>query len=77
MVQLQLGGVNTAWTALHVPAVFTGPANLPVGLQLVGRYRQDAALLAAAKAVCLSLGVETAGDTGATVGPTPSGVLSH
>ncbi|MEM7747071.1 MAG: amidase, partial [Pseudomonadota bacterium] len=37
---------NTAWTALHVPAIsipaFKGPSDLPVGLQLVGCHRQDA-----------------------------------
>lgn len=53
---------NTAWTALHVPAVsipvFTGPSGLPVGLQLVGRYRHDQALLRAAKSVSRALGIE-------------------
>jgi Asp-tRNA(Asn)/Glu-tRNA(Gln) amidotransferase A subunit family amidase len=33
---------NRIWTALHVPAVtvpvFTGPSNLPMGLQLVGAF---------------------------------------
>ena len=54
---------NTAWTALHTPALsipaFTGPSGLPVGLQLVGKFRQDAALLGAAKAVCDALNVRT------------------
>ncbi|MGI9423950.1 MAG: amidase [Hyphomicrobiaceae bacterium] len=54
---------NTAWTALHVPAAsvpaFKGPSGLPVGLQIVGRYRQDAALLAAAKAISRAFDVET------------------
>ncbi|MEM8975149.1 MAG: amidase, partial [Pseudomonadota bacterium] len=53
---------NTAWTALHVPAIsipaFKGPSDLPVGLQLVGCHRQDARLLAAAKAVARVLDVE-------------------
>jgi Asp-tRNA(Asn)/Glu-tRNA(Gln) amidotransferase A subunit family amidase len=52
---------NTAWTALHVPALsaptFTGPTGLPVGLQLVGKFRQDAALLGAAEAVCAALDI--------------------
>jgi Asp-tRNA(Asn)/Glu-tRNA(Gln) amidotransferase A subunit family amidase len=38
------------WTALHTPAlhlpVFRGPRGLPMGLQLIGAYRRDAALLA-------------------------------
>lgn len=54
---------NTAWTALHVPAVsipaFVGPTGLPVGLQLVGKFRQDAALLSAAKAVSDALDIGT------------------
>ena len=54
---------NTAWTALHVPAIsvpaFTGPSRLPVGLQLVGRYRRDADFLRAAKSVARALDVET------------------
>jgi Asp-tRNA(Asn)/Glu-tRNA(Gln) amidotransferase A subunit family amidase len=54
---------NTAWTALHVPALsvpaFTGPTGLPVGLQMVGRYREDSALLAAAETVCEALDTGT------------------
>ena len=54
---------NTAWTALHVPAVsipaFKGPSGLPVGLQLVGRFRRDAELLAAGKVVASTLDVST------------------
>lgn len=50
---------NTAATALHVPALSvpagSGPSGLPVGLQLVGRFREDRALLAAAGAVARSL----------------------
>jgi Asp-tRNA(Asn)/Glu-tRNA(Gln) amidotransferase A subunit family amidase len=38
------------WTALHTPAlnlpVLRGPNGLPMGLQLIGAYRRDAALLA-------------------------------
>ena len=38
------------WTTLHTPAlnlpVFRGPNGLPMGLQLIGAYRRDAALLA-------------------------------
>ncbi len=54
---------NTAWTALHGPALsipaFKGPIGLPIGLQLVGRFRQDAILLSAAKAICNALDVGT------------------
>ncbi len=54
---------NTAWTALHVPALsapaFEGPTGLPVGLQLVGRYRRDGDFLDAAGAVCAALDVGT------------------
>ena len=38
------------WTALHTPTlhlpVFRGPSGLPMGLQLIGAYRRDGALLA-------------------------------
>ncbi len=38
------------WTALHTPAlhlpVFRGPSGLPMGLQVIGAYRRDCALLA-------------------------------
>ncbi|HZT61672.1 MAG TPA: amidase family protein, partial [Burkholderiales bacterium] len=41
------------WTTAHVPAVtlplFTGPAGLPVGAQLVARRNHDRALLEAAR----------------------------
>lgn len=54
---------NTAWTALHMPAVsmpaFRGPAGLPVGLQLIGGFRQDAQLLAAAESVRVALKIDT------------------
>ena len=54
---------NTAWTALHMPAVsmpaFRGPAGLPVGLQLIGGFRQDARLLAAAESVRVALKIDT------------------
>ncbi len=43
---------NAIWTALHVPAITLpagkGPAGLPVGVQLVGAYGADYALLACA-----------------------------
>lgn len=52
---------NTAWTALHVPALsvpaFTADSGLPVGMQLVGKFRQDANLLSGAKAVCQALDI--------------------
>jgi Asp-tRNA(Asn)/Glu-tRNA(Gln) amidotransferase A subunit family amidase len=55
---------NTAWTALHLPAlsapVFSGPNGLPVGLQLVGGFRDDAALLSAASAICRALDLDIA-----------------
>ena len=43
---------NAIWTALHVPAITLpagkGPTGLPVGVQLVGAYGADYALLACA-----------------------------
>ena len=51
---------NLAWTSLHMPAVsipaFTGEQGLPVGLQLIGGFRQDAQLLSAAESVRIALG---------------------
>ena len=42
------------WTALHLPTISlriaTGPAGLPIGAQLIGRYADDARLLAVASA---------------------------
>ena len=53
---------NTAWTALHVPTLsvpaFKGVNGLPVGLQMVGRFRGDRALLAAAAGLSRALGVD-------------------
>lgn len=53
---------NTAWTALHVPAIsipaFKNAAGMPIGLQMVGQFRRDAKLLAAAKAISRALDVE-------------------
>jgi Asp-tRNA(Asn)/Glu-tRNA(Gln) amidotransferase A subunit family amidase len=44
---------NQVWTALHTPAVtvpvFTGPAGLPMGAQLVGSYGADYTTLACAE----------------------------
>ena len=46
---------NSLWTLLRVPCIvlpgITGPAGMPVGLQLVAPRRADASLLAAATAV--------------------------
>ena len=51
--------LNTAWTALHVPAltfpVGTGPAGLPLGVQLVGKMRGDDQLIATARALRAAL----------------------
>jgi Asp-tRNA(Asn)/Glu-tRNA(Gln) amidotransferase A subunit family amidase len=48
------------WTAIRLPAVslptHTGPNGMPVGIQLVGRYRDDDRLLQAAKWVQETLG---------------------
>lgn len=45
--------LNRVWSLLHVPLVTlpigNGPHGLPLGVQLIGRYRRDAALLAAAR----------------------------
>lgn len=46
---------NRIWTALHLPCVSipagSGPAGLPVGVQLIGRRNGDGALLAVAERV--------------------------
>ncbi len=51
---------NSIWTALHVPCVTvpvaTGPAGLPLGLQLVGPIGADARVLAASHWVLSALG---------------------
>ena len=53
---------NAIWTALHVPCITvpagTGPAGLPLGLQIVGRIGDDAAVLAAAHWVGAALAWE-------------------
>ncbi|MGE5522170.1 MAG: amidase [Rhodospirillaceae bacterium] len=40
---------NRLWTALHVPAItlpaFTGPTGLPIGVQLIGPFGRDLAML--------------------------------
>jgi Asp-tRNA(Asn)/Glu-tRNA(Gln) amidotransferase A subunit family amidase len=50
-----LATFNRLWTALHVPCIvlpgFTGPSGLPVGIQLVARRFEDAALLQVAERV--------------------------
>ncbi len=44
---------NRGWTLLHLPCIAVpatrGPSGLPVGVQLVGRYREDARLFAVAR----------------------------
>ncbi|MGE4014672.1 MAG: amidase [Alphaproteobacteria bacterium] len=51
--------LNRLWTILHTPCltlpVFTGPAGLPMGLQLVGPRWGDGQLLAAARIVAKEL----------------------
>ncbi len=51
------------WTAIRLPAVslptHSGPNGLPVGIQLVGRYRDDDRLLSTAKWVMEKLGAIT------------------
>jgi Asp-tRNA(Asn)/Glu-tRNA(Gln) amidotransferase A subunit family amidase len=51
---------SAIWTALHVPCltvpVFTGPAGLPVGAQLIGHRNRDRDLLDAARWVVAALG---------------------
>ena len=51
---------NRGWTLLHLPCLtvpaFTGPNGLPVGVQLVGRYWNDATLLACADWIAAHIG---------------------
>ena len=51
---------NFIWTSLHVPCVTvpagTGPNGLPLGIQIVGRYGDDRAVLAWARWVQAALG---------------------
>ena len=51
---------NFLWTGLHVPCVAvpagTGPGNMPLGIQVVGRMNEDAACLAVAAWVAAALG---------------------
>tara|TARA_R110002110_G_scaffold414147_2_gene643337 strand:+ start:56042 stop:57340 length:1299 start_codon:yes stop_codon:yes gene_type:complete len=53
------------WTAIRLPALslptHTGPNGMPVGIQLVGRYRDDDRLLSAAKWVLGKLGIPSTG----------------
>ena len=53
------------WTAIRLPAIslptHSGPNGLPVGIQLVGRYRDDDRLLSVAKWVLEKLGSPTLG----------------
>jgi len=45
--------LNRVWSLLHLPVLTLpagrGPANLPLGIQVIGAFRRDAALLAAAR----------------------------
>jgi Asp-tRNA(Asn)/Glu-tRNA(Gln) amidotransferase A subunit family amidase len=56
---------NGMWTLLHVPCVnipfAQGPHELPVGVQLIGRPRQDAQLLSVAKWIAQRLDVQAVG----------------
>ena len=53
LVSVEGGVFCGMWTVLHCPTVnlpaFTGPAGMPLGLQVVGRYGSDDATLAAAR----------------------------
>ena len=48
-------GMNAVWTALHLPCItlpkLQGVNGMPIGLQIIGRYRQEAHLLAIAKQI--------------------------
>jgi Asp-tRNA(Asn)/Glu-tRNA(Gln) amidotransferase A subunit family amidase len=59
-----VGAFNSFWTWMYVPCVnlpaFTGPHNMPVGVQLVARQGDDARLLAVTRAVERALGTECA-----------------
>jgi len=58
---------NRGWTLLGVPCVtvpaFTGPHALPVGVQVVGRYWRDAAMLGRARWIHRTLGDWRGGET--------------
>ena len=57
--------LQAIWTAIRLPTIslptHTGPSGLPVGIQLVGRYRDDDRLLAVAKWVLGNIGSPTLG----------------
>ena len=52
--------LNRVWTAVHSPCIslplFTGPTNLPIGLQLIGPLGKDEQFLHVANSVYLALG---------------------
>ncbi len=52
---------NDIWTGLHVPCMtipaFTGPNDLPIGIQVVGHHGQDQRMLEAAQSIALALNV--------------------
>ena len=57
--------LQAIWTAIRLPTIslptHSGPNGLPVGIQLIGRYRDDDRLLSVAKWVLEKLGSPTLG----------------
>ena len=54
---------NTAWTPLGLPALsipaFNDRSGMPIGMQIVGGYRRDRQMLAAAQAIARHFEVAT------------------
>jgi Asp-tRNA(Asn)/Glu-tRNA(Gln) amidotransferase A subunit family amidase len=52
--------MNRIWTALHTPCITVpaghGPKGLPIGIQIIGRLRDDARMLACARWIERQLG---------------------